>query len=126
MGASDSANAPMLHEGSCCTYSACNGNVPFAMPIRDRYLFVCTNRRPDDAPRGSCAARGGEELLSALKAEVVAQGLLGDVRVCGTRCLDLCELGAVVLEEPTHKTHAAVTVEDVPRLVQQLREAVRS
>jgi hypothetical protein len=26
------------------------------------HIFCCTNRRPDSAERGSCAARGSEEL----------------------------------------------------------------
>ena len=95
------------------------------MPLRECYLLVCTNRRPDDAPRGSCAARGGEELVSALKAEVVRRGLVAEVRVCGTRCLDLCEFGAVALEEPKHKTHAALTLKDVPRLVEELALRLR-
>ena len=38
------------------------------MPQRRRYLFVCTNRRPDDNPKGSCAAKGSEEVQKALKA----------------------------------------------------------
>ena len=95
------------------------------MPLRERYLLVCTNRRPDDAPRGSCAARGGEELVSALKAEVVRRGLVAEIRFCGTRCLDLCELGAVVLEEPTHKTHAELTLADVPGLVDELAQGLQ-
>ncbi|MEI8258225.1 MAG: hypothetical protein WCJ30_21310, partial [Deltaproteobacteria bacterium] len=37
------------------------------MPKRDRYVFVCTNRRPDDSPKGSCAQKGSEALLKALK-----------------------------------------------------------
>ena len=37
------------------------------MPQRQRYLFVCTNRRPDDNPKGSCAARGSEAVQQAFK-----------------------------------------------------------
>lgn len=88
--------------------------------MRERYLLVCTNRRPDDAPKGSCAACGSEELLSALKTEVAKRGLAPRVRVAGTKCLDLCELGAVILEEPRHQAHANVTLQDVPALVASL------
>ena len=37
------------------------------MPHRDRYLFVCTNRREEGNPKGSCAQKGSEELIKALK-----------------------------------------------------------
>ena len=37
------------------------------MALRRRYLFVCTNRRADDDPKGCCAARGSEEIRAALK-----------------------------------------------------------
>ena len=42
------------------------------MPHRERYLFVCINRRPDDNPKGSCAQKGSEELVKKLKASGVA------------------------------------------------------
>jgi hypothetical protein len=45
------------------------------MARRNRYLFICINRRPDDNPKGCCAAKGSEEVYKALKAEVAARGL---------------------------------------------------
>ena len=37
------------------------------MPHRERYLFICTNRREEGNPKGSCAQKGSEELVKALK-----------------------------------------------------------
>jgi (2Fe-2S) ferredoxin len=90
------------------------------MPHRKHYLFVCTNRRDADHPKGSCAAKGSEELLLALKAELSKRGLAKDVRACGSTCLDLCEAGAAVVHEPAHLVYAGVTLRDVPALVDAL------
>ena len=45
------------------------------MPQRRRYLFVCTNRRADDNPKGSCAAKGSEAVHQALKVALFDKGL---------------------------------------------------
>jgi (2Fe-2S) ferredoxin len=92
------------------------------MPSRERYLFVCTNRRPDDHPKGSCAARGSEELLKALKGELVKAKLADRFRACGATCLDACELGAAVLVEPEHTLLEGVTAEDAPGIVAALAQ----
>jgi (2Fe-2S) ferredoxin len=84
------------------------------MPFRQRYLFVCTNRRPDDHPKGSCAAKGSEEIVSKLKDALVRRGIARDVaRACASACLDLCESGATVLQEPEHVAYGNVTLQDV-------------
>jgi (2Fe-2S) ferredoxin len=92
------------------------------MPKRQRYLFVCTNRRDASNPKGSCAVSGSEGLLIALKAELNKRGLAGDVRACGSTCLDLCEHAASVVLEPDHIVYANVTLEDVPTMVDGLVE----
>ena len=45
------------------------------MPQRQRYLFVCINSRADDHPKGSCTARGAEEVRLALKEQLATRGL---------------------------------------------------
>ena len=49
----------------------------------DHHVFVCTNRRPDGHPRGSCAAKGSEALRDALKSAVKEAGVPG-VRINGS------------------------------------------
>jgi len=83
------------------------------MPPRDRYLFVCTNRRPDDNPKGSCAQKGSEALVAKLKEALVARGSAKAVRACATGCLDLCEIGATIVQEPDHVAYGNVTLADV-------------
>jgi (2Fe-2S) ferredoxin len=91
------------------------------MTMRKRYVFVCINRRPDDNPKGCCAAKDSEEVYKALKAEVAARGLAQrEVRVCTSSCLDQCATGVTVLVEPDHFFYGHVTVADVPKIVDGL------
>ncbi len=90
------------------------------MPHRDRYLFVCTNRRPDDNPKGSCAQKGSEELVKRLKGALLERGLAKSIRACTASCLDLCELGAAIVVEPDHVVYGNVTLEDVGAIADAL------
>jgi (2Fe-2S) ferredoxin len=84
------------------------------MPFRKRYLFVCTNRRPDGHPKGSCAEKGSEDIVPRLKEALAKRGVAKDiVRACATGCLDLCESGVAVLQEPEHVAYGGVTADDV-------------
>jgi (2Fe-2S) ferredoxin len=84
------------------------------MPHRARYLFVCTNRRADDHPKGSCAQKGSEEIVKALKAALVQRGVAKDVvRACSSSCLDLCEIGISIVQEPEHVAYGNVSLADV-------------
>ena len=83
------------------------------MPHRDRYLFVCINRREEDNPKGSCAQKGSEEIVKRLKGALLARGLAKTVRACSSSCLDLCEYGVSIVLEPDHVVYGNVTLEDV-------------
>jgi len=88
---------------------------------RKHYLFVCINRRADDNPKGSCAAKDSEEVYRALKQEVAARGLAKlEARVCTSSCLDQCATGVTVLVEPDHFFYGRVTVANVPEIVDGL------
>jgi (2Fe-2S) ferredoxin len=88
---------------------------------RERYLFVCINRRADDNPKGCCATKASEEVYTALKAEIAARGLAKlEARVCTSSCLDQCDTGVTVLVEPDHFFYGHVTVADVLEIVDGL------
>lgn len=96
------------------------------MPKRERYLFVCTNRRADDDAKGSCAARGSEEIRAALKEQVAARGLARlEARVCKSSCLDQCSSGVCILVEPDHFFYGRVTMADLPEIVAALASGQR-
>lgn len=92
------------------------------MPHRERYLFVCTNRREEGNPKGSCAQSGSEELVKLLKSGMAARGLGKRMRACASGCLDLCELGAAIVQEPEHVVYKNVTAADVPDIIAALAE----
>lgn len=83
------------------------------MPHRERYLFICTNRREEGNPKGSCAQKGSEEIVKALKTALLARGLAKSTRACSSSCLDLCEAGVTILVEPDHVVYGNVTLADV-------------
>lgn len=87
-------------------------------PPYERHLFVCTNRRPDTAPRGSCAAKGGEELRAAFKRELDAQEVKG-VRANASGCLDACERGCAAVVYPEGVWYGPVTQDDVKEIVSE-------
>src|SRR5437660_174334 len=96
------------------------------MALRQRYLFVCTNRRADDDAKGSCACRGSEEIRAALKDQLAARGLakLG-ARVCKSSCLDQCSSGVCILVEPDHFFYGRVTLADLPQIVEGIASGQR-
>ncbi len=96
------------------------------MAKRQRYLFVCNNRRADGHPKGSCAASGAEAVHTALKEELGKRGMLKlGVRPCTASCLDVCHLGPTVAVEPDHYFYGRVTVADVPEIVAALERGER-
>jgi len=96
------------------------------VPLRERYLFVCTNRRADHHEKGSCAARDSEAVYGTLKELLKARGLAKlQGRVCASSCLDQCAAGVTILVEPDHFFYGRVTVEDVPEIVEALAREQR-
>jgi (2Fe-2S) ferredoxin len=91
------------------------------MSQREHYLFVCTNRRDEKDPRGSCTLRGSAEVRQALKEQLSAAGLARlKARVCASSCLDQCSSGVTILVEPDHFFYGKVTPADVPEIVDAL------
>jgi (2Fe-2S) ferredoxin len=93
---------------------------------RKRLLFVCVNRRPDGAPKGSCAARGSVEVHEKLKATLKERGLASvEARACTSSCLDTCWVGPSIAVEPDHFYYGHVTVADVPEIVDAIATGTR-
>lgn len=96
------------------------------MPQRKRYLFVCTNLRPEGSPKGSCAARGSVEVHAALKAGLAERGLYKtEVRACTSGCQDVCWAGPTIAVMPDGYFYGRVTAADVPEILAALAEGRR-
>ena len=96
------------------------------MPQRQRYLFVCINRRELGHEKGCCAEKGSEAIRAALKEQLAARGLVKlEARACTSSCLDQCSSGICILVEPDHFFYGRVTLADVPEIVEALASSQR-
>ena len=89
------------------------------MPPFVRHLFVCTNERPADHPRGCCLAKGSPAIRDAFKTAIKKAGLGTDVRVNAAGCLDQCEHGVTVVVYPEAVWYGFVTLDDVETIVRE-------
>ena len=89
------------------------------MPPFKHHVFVCTNRRPDDHPKGSCAQKGSEEIRERFKRALANRGLAKEIRANVAGCLDQCEHGCSVVVYPEGVWYGHVTVDDVEEIVEE-------
>lgn len=83
-----------------------------------RHVFVCTNERAEDHPRGSCARKGSVELRSYMKNRAKDLGIEG-VRINAAGCLDRCELGPTVVIYPEGVWYSCKTKEDFDEVLER-------
>ncbi len=68
--------------------------------------------------RGSgCAGSGSEKVSQAFEEAIKANGLEEKVKIIGTGCHGLCEMGPIVLINPGDILYTRVKAEDVPEIV---------
>ena len=91
-------------------------------PYFEVHVFVCCNRRPDEHPRGSCAAKGSEALRDYMKARAKELGL-SRVRINTAMCLDRCEQGPSVVIYPEGVWYSVGTRGDVDAVLERHLQA---
>jgi (2Fe-2S) ferredoxin len=82
------------------------------------HVFCCTNRRPDGHKRGSCAAKGSEQLRNYMKARAKEMGLEPNIRINSAGCLERCELGPTMVIYPEGIWYTFQTNEDIDEILQ--------
>lgn len=84
------------------------------------HIFVCTNERPENHPRGSCARKGAEKLRNYMKARAkeLGLGLEDGVRVNNAGCLERCELGPTLVIYPEGIWYRADTFADIDEILE--------
>jgi (2Fe-2S) ferredoxin len=84
------------------------------------HIFVCTNERPENHPRGSCARKGAEKLRNYMKARAkeLGMGLEDGVRVNNAGCLERCELGPTIVIYPEGIWYRADTFADIDEILE--------
>ena len=88
-------------------------------PPYTHHIFVCTNQRPPENPKGCCASKGSEEVRALFKEELEKRGLKGQVRANAAGCLDTCALGVSVVVYPEGIWYGGVKKEDVVEIIEQ-------
>ncbi|PJI38480.1 (2Fe-2S) ferredoxin domain-containing protein [Ferrovibrio sp.] len=84
------------------------------------HIFVCTNERPENHPRGSCARKGAEKLRNYMKARAkeLGMGLEDGVRVNNAGCLERCELGPTIVIYPEGIWYRADSFADIDEILE--------
>jgi (2Fe-2S) ferredoxin len=86
------------------------------VPKPERHVLVCTNERPPENPKGSCAAKGSVSLYERLKAMVKERGLGRRVIVSKAGCLKHCSRGITLAVYPDNAWYAAVEPDDLAEI----------
>ena len=86
------------------------------MPRPKKHVFVCTQNRPPNHPRGACVHKDGGELLQAFWAELQKRNAHDTVSVTYSGCLGPCDQGANVLVYPEGVLYGKVSKEDVAEI----------
>ncbi len=82
------------------------------------HVFMCTNYRPEDHPRGSCGHKGSARLRDHLKQRGKEEGLR-DVRINTAGCLDRCEHGPTLVVYPEGVWYSVTTPEDLDAILSE-------
>ncbi|MBI5335402.1 MAG: (2Fe-2S) ferredoxin domain-containing protein [Burkholderiales bacterium] len=86
------------------------------MPRPARHVFVCTQQRPPQHPRGSCSAHGSPAVLQAFWGELQRRQAQDGVAVTSCGCLGPCGDGANVLVYPEGVLYSGVQPADVAEI----------
>jgi len=84
-----------------------------------KHVFVCTQSRPEDHPRGSCAAKGGAAVLQEFMQQFEKRQLWGRYAVAGSSCLGTCGSGPSVLVYPEGVMYGGVSKDDVAAIIEE-------
>jgi (2Fe-2S) ferredoxin len=84
-----------------------------------KHVFVCNQARPPGHPRGSCQAKGGNEILQTFWQQVQAGNLWDKFSVTYSGCLGPCDTGPNVLVYPEGVLYGGVSKDDVPEIIEK-------
>lgn len=89
------------------------------MSTFQRHIFICTNQRSPDDPRGSCSRLGSEALHACFKQEAKRLNLKNIVRANKAGCLDHCALGPSVVIYPEGVWYRVTSESDVTEIMER-------
>jgi len=86
------------------------------MPRPSKHVFVCSQNRPPNHPRGACAHKSAPELLQAFWAEQQKRNAFDTISITNSGCLGPCSSGANVLVYPEGVLYGGVGKGDVAEI----------
>jgi (2Fe-2S) ferredoxin len=89
------------------------------LPRFQKHIFVCTNSREKDDPRGCCYEKNSLEIINQFKKRLKELGLTTKIRANSSGCLDACEYGPVVVVYPEQVWYGRISKDDVEEIIQQ-------
>jgi len=78
-----------------------------------RHVFICSQNRPADHPRGSCGQKGCAEVVAEFMAQWQQRQAFAQVLVTPSSCIGPCGMGPNVLVYPEGVMYSNVTKADV-------------
>jgi (2Fe-2S) ferredoxin len=89
------------------------------MPHLEKHVFICTNERDPNNPKGDCHHKGAEAIREAFKKGLHERGLKGRMRANAAGCLDQCALGPTVVVYPEQIWYTVPTAADAEEIIDQ-------
>lgn len=86
------------------------------MPRPQKHVFVCSQSRPPNHPRGSCQQKGCAEVLQAFSTELARRNAYDTISVTYSGCVGPCDQGPNVLVYPEGVLYGKVTTADVAEI----------
>ena len=84
-----------------------------------KHVFVCTQSRPADHPRGSCEEKGSAAVLQEFMQQFEKKQLWGRFAVTGSGCLGTCGTGPSVLVYPEGVMYGGGSKDDVAAIIEE-------
>ncbi len=81
-----------------------------------KHIFVCTNKRLADSPKGDCTQCGSHDIRLKFVQLINQHGLKGVIRANKSGCLDACEMGTTVVIYPDNIWYTRVANDDVEEI----------
>ncbi|MEN9757525.1 MAG: hypothetical protein RL755_1712 [Pseudomonadota bacterium] len=83
------------------------------------HVFVCTTEREEGThPCGSCAGRGGIDVLNEFIFEINERNLFDEIVISGMDCAGPCSLGPNILVYPGGVMYSQVQKSDVKKIIE--------
>ncbi|HUX90370.1 MAG TPA: (2Fe-2S) ferredoxin domain-containing protein [Gallionellaceae bacterium] len=89
------------------------------MPKPKKHVFICTQTRPPNHSRGSCALNGSNAIFQEFLQQFERRGLWGKFAVTSSGCIGPCGNGPSVLVYPEGVMYGGVSKDDVAAIIEQ-------